>query len=330
MATIHGDLSVLVHPTDTANYGNGNITLDRYILLHGTGTSNTYTTISSNQTSDVLLSLPIPATGSDTILGRQSSDTITNKIITATSNTVYAKGLTNATTSVVISASAAPSANQALIASNSTTAAWATINHATLSNIGTNTHSDIDVHIGRTDNPHSVTIDQITPTTTKGQLLVENGSNVVALPPSSDNYILTLDSAQSTGMKWAPAATSVTFVDWTTWTPASVAGISSLTNTQSKYTRLGNMVTLTFDFRITSSTNSDTVTLSGLPLNIGNFSNGTKLANGIFIKDVSDNSVNFGSILMDAAASDRFSLTSASWFNGGVYSIRGQINYGTS
>jgi len=329
MTTIEGDLNVISHPTNTSIYGNGVLTLGQYILLHGSGAANTFTTLSSAQTSNVLLTLPIPSSGSDNILSRQSSDTVTNKIITSTTNTVYAKGLTNATTNVIISASAAPSANQALIATNSTTAAWSSINHTTLTNIGTNTHSDIDVHIANINNPHAVTIDQITPTNNKGELMVENGTNVVALPVSSDGYILTLDSTQSRGLKWAPAATSITFVNWTSWTPISVAGIGSLSNTESKYTRLGNMVTLTFDFGVVTNTNSDTITVRGLPLNIGNFTAGTKLSNMIFIRDVSDSSVNFGQILMDASSSDRFNLTLSSWINGNSYRVRGQINYGT-
>lgn len=37
----------------------------------------------------------------------------------------------------------------------------AQINHTTLSNIGTNTHSQIDTHIANTSNPHSVTASQV-------------------------------------------------------------------------------------------------------------------------------------------------------------------------
>ena len=41
------------------------------------------------------------------------------------------------------------------------------------------------------------------PLTTKGDLLVNNGSVDTRLPVGTNDYILTADSAQATGMKWA-------------------------------------------------------------------------------------------------------------------------------
>lgn len=49
-------------------------------------------------------------------------------------------------------------------------------------------------------------IDDVTPTTTKGDLLVENGSNVVRLPVGTDTHVLTADAAEASGVKWAAAA----------------------------------------------------------------------------------------------------------------------------
>ena len=66
--------------------------------------------------------------------------------------------------------------------------------------------STLDSHVASTSNPHSVTIDQVTPTTTKGDIIVENGSNAVRVPVGSNGQVLTADSAQSTGVKWAAAA----------------------------------------------------------------------------------------------------------------------------
>jgi len=76
------------------------------------------------------------------------------------------------------------------------------ISHTNLSNIGTNTHANIDSHINSILNPHSVTIDQLTPTTIKGDLLVEDGINVTKLPVGTDGQVLVADSATSTGLKW--------------------------------------------------------------------------------------------------------------------------------
>jgi len=74
--------------------------------------------------------------------------------------------------------------------------------HQNLSGAGTNTHAQIDSHIASTANPHSVTIDQITPTTTKGDLLVEDGANVVRLGVGTNGQVLVADSAQATGLRW--------------------------------------------------------------------------------------------------------------------------------
>jgi hypothetical protein len=46
--------------------------------------------------------------------------------------------------------------------------------------------------------------DQIAPLTTKGDLLVNDGTSNVRLPVGTDAYVLTADSTQSSGVKWAP------------------------------------------------------------------------------------------------------------------------------
>jgi len=77
------------------------------------------------------------------------------------------------------------------------------IDHTAIQNVGVNTHAQIDGHIADISNPHSVTIDQVTPTTTKGDLLVENGANVVRVPVGTDGDILLADSSEASGVRWA-------------------------------------------------------------------------------------------------------------------------------
>jgi hypothetical protein len=52
-------------------------------------------------------------------------------------------------------------------------------------------------------------IDDVTPTTAKGDLIVENGSNAVRLPVGTNDQLLTADSGEASGVKWADAPTSV-------------------------------------------------------------------------------------------------------------------------
>ena len=108
--------------------------------------------------------------------------------------------------------------------------------HTDLSDIGTNTHTQIDSHISNTSNPHSVDIDDVTPTTTKGDILVENGSNVVRLPIGSNGQILTADSGEASGVKWGSAG-GTGDMNTSTYDPASIAeqlvgltAIQTLTN----------------------------------------------------------------------------------------------------
>lgn len=48
--------------------------------------------------------------------------------------------------------------------------------------------------------------DALAPTTTKGDLIVDNGTNNVRLGVGLDTYVLTADSTTATGVKWAAAA----------------------------------------------------------------------------------------------------------------------------
>jgi hypothetical protein len=84
------------------------------------------------------------------------------------------------------------------------------VDHVNIANIGSNTHAQIDTHLASTANPHSVDIDDVTPTTTKGDIIVENGSNAVRLAVGSNDQVLTADSGEATGVKWAAAAGGVT------------------------------------------------------------------------------------------------------------------------
>jgi len=59
--------------------------------------------------------------------------------------------------------------------------------------------------------------DALSPATTKGDLIVDNGTNNVRLPVGTNNHVLTADSAQAAGIKWAaPFSSAVDVQEFST------------------------------------------------------------------------------------------------------------------
>jgi len=69
----------------------------------------------------------------------------------------------------------------------------------------------LDNHVADTNNPHSVTLDALAPTTTKGDLIVHNGTNNVRVAIGADGDVLTADSTQASGVKWSSASSGAGF-----------------------------------------------------------------------------------------------------------------------
>jgi hypothetical protein len=66
----------------------------------------------------------------------------------------------------------------------------------------TNVNDTLENHVEDTSNPHNVTIDQISPTTTKGDLMVDTGSMITRLAAGFNNQILSSNDNTTEGLEW--------------------------------------------------------------------------------------------------------------------------------
>ncbi len=95
--------------------------------------------------------------------------------------------------------------------------------------------------------------DALSPLTTKGDLVVNNGTNDVRLAVGTNGYLLTADSTAAEGVKWAAAPVSTTVADDTTtnatyyptFSTATSGTFSVATVSSTKYTYNPSLGTLT-------------------------------------------------------------------------------------
>jgi hypothetical protein len=131
----------------------GNVTIDDALDVTGAiTTTNVSATNTTNQfavgTGPNITTLNYPAPSgavtltypntSDTVVGRATSDTLTNKTLSATSNSARATEIGTSGANVVIS-STAPSSGQVLTATSATAASWQTPTNGTVTSIATGT-----------------------------------------------------------------------------------------------------------------------------------------------------------------------------------------------
>ena len=163
-----------------------------------------------------------------------TSETLTNKILNDPSNTIIADGFHNTTGQTNFRNSIAPTVNEVLVAISPYQATWQTINHTNLSNIGVNTHAQIDTHISSSSNVHGIagSVVGTSDTQTLTNKTLDSTTNTISadkLHSATSTIVINNASAPTNGQ--VLTATSATSANWQTLssTSSSANALNSLT-----------------------------------------------------------------------------------------------------
>lgn len=179
-----------------------------------TGTTRTFTVPNADTT---IVGTAVTQTLSNKTLDNSNSVTVQDANFTIQDNgdntkqvQFQASGITTGTTRTLT----IPDANTTIVGTDaSQTLTNKTISGAsnTISNINlaTQVTGTLPIANGGTGQTSATNaFDALAPTTTKGDLIVHNGSDNIREPVGTNGFVLTADSAQASGIKWASASSA--------------------------------------------------------------------------------------------------------------------------
>lgn len=174
------------------------------LLLNVQGaTASTFTQVNAVQTANRTITLP---DSTDTLVGKATTDTLTNKSISGSTNTFtnIPNGATTATTANTPSTIVARDGSGNFSAGTITAALNGNATTATTATTAGSVSGTVAIANGGTgQTAKAAAFTALSPAVTKGDLIVSNGTTNLPLPVGTFGQALTSDSSQALGVVWS-------------------------------------------------------------------------------------------------------------------------------